>query len=67
MPLDKSPWPNHYGETCWRFAVPEDLAPGGLEVMIKATEDGLEIGDCAIPWAEIEEAKTTAINRAHEQ
>lgn len=67
MSITKSQWPNHYGETFWRLQVPKEHAAGGLEIGVVANEEGIEFGGELIPWAEIEEAKTTATDRANEQ
>lgn len=46
---------NTQGETFWTLE-----APGGLEVTIRATESGLDIGDQHICWRDVDAAKAAA-------
>jgi len=51
---------NGEGETHWVFKIPEERLVPGIEIGIKATEVGLEIGDSVIDWGDLNQAMMEA-------
>jgi hypothetical protein len=51
---------NIYNEHYWRLHVPDKHCVPGLEVLIVATDSGLEIGGNIISWGELEVTKREA-------
>ncbi len=48
---------NGYGWQFWKLNVPEEHAPGGLEIDIHTEESGLRVGGGLIHWDEIDAAR----------
>lgn len=55
--MERSPYTNHYGETFWRTTIPEEFTVGTVEMNIRATKEGIEVGNGVIPWREIDDAR----------
>ncbi len=64
--IEKGHYRNGAEETFWKLSVPEEHVPGGFEVSIKATAEGIEIGDGLIPWADIDAARAALSETSHQ-
>lgn len=51
---------NGAGWTFWTMIVPEDVAPGGLEVTITANRDGLDLAGDLVAWHDVDAARYAA-------